>query len=150
MVEMPGTSTSRKRLNQQLEAEIDELGSEQSEAEITDLLFKNVGQVTRYLNKLQRQIQQTMDSIERAYPGNSVSKVLLLNMPSLVSPFAIFQLRNYKCSKSSEVFNKICISAEVIYISAEVIGLEKIDCNDLLKGTLVWSAISREDMVRLL
>jgi hypothetical protein len=41
---------------------------------ITDLPFKNVGQVTRFLNKQQRQIQQTMDRIEKAFPGNSVSQ----------------------------------------------------------------------------
>ncbi len=29
-------------------------------------------------------------------------------------------------------------------------GSEKIDCNDLLKDTLVWSAISREDVMKLL
>ncbi len=54
----------RRRLNQQLEAEIDQLGSDQSEAEITDLPFKNVGQVMLFLNKRLRQIQQTMDRIK--------------------------------------------------------------------------------------
>ena len=53
VVEMPDTQTSRKRAHEQLEEEIDELGSE---AEITDLPFKNVGQVTRFRSKLQRQI----------------------------------------------------------------------------------------------
>ncbi len=75
MVEMSGTPTSRKLAHEQLKAEIDELGSDESEAEITDLPFKNVGQVTRFLNKRQRQIQQTMDRIEKAFPGNSVSQV---------------------------------------------------------------------------
>ncbi len=74
MVEMPGTPTSTKQLNQQLEDEIDELGSDQSDAEITDLPFENVGQVTRFLNKWQHQIQQTMDRIKKAFPGNSVSQ----------------------------------------------------------------------------
>ncbi len=74
MMEMPDTPTSRKRLNQQLEAEIDEFGSEQSEAEITDLNL-NVEHVSRFLNKWQHQIQQTMDRIEKAFPCNSVSQV---------------------------------------------------------------------------
>ncbi len=33
-----------------------------------------MGQVTRILDKQQRQIQQTMDRIETAFPGNSVSQ----------------------------------------------------------------------------
>ncbi len=33
--------------------------------ETTDLPFKNAGQVTRFLNKRQRRIQQTMDRIEK-------------------------------------------------------------------------------------
>ncbi len=41
----------------------------------TDLPFKNVGQITRFLDKQQRQIQQTMDSIEKAFLSNSVSQV---------------------------------------------------------------------------
>ena len=75
MVEEPGTQTSRKRAHEQLKAELDEVGSDESEGEITDLQFKNVGQVTRFLDKRQRQIQQTMDRIEKAFPGNSVSRV---------------------------------------------------------------------------
>jgi len=75
MVEEPGTPRTRKRAHEQLEAEIDALGSDESEGEITDLPFKNVGQVTRFLDKRQLQIQRTMDSIEKAFPGNSVSRV---------------------------------------------------------------------------
>ncbi len=74
MVEEPGKLTTRKRAHEQLEAELDELGSDESEGEITDLQFKYVGQVTRFLDKRQRQIQQTMDRIEKAVPGNSVSQ----------------------------------------------------------------------------
>jgi hypothetical protein len=43
--------------------------------EINDLPFKNVGQVTRFLDKRQLQIQGTMNRIEKAFPGNSVSQV---------------------------------------------------------------------------
>ena len=75
MVEEPGTPRTRKRAHEQLEAEIDALGSDESEGEITDLPFKNVGQVTRFLDKRQLQIQRTMDRIEKAFPGNSVSRV---------------------------------------------------------------------------
>ena len=75
MVEEPGTPRTRKRAHEQLEAEIDALGSDESEGEITDLPFKNMGQVTRFLNKRQRQIQQTMDQIEKAFQYNSVSQV---------------------------------------------------------------------------
>ncbi len=77
MVVEPGTPSTRKRVHEQLEAdsEIDALGSDESEGEITDLPFKNVGQVTRFLDKRQFEIQRTMDSIEKAFPGNSVSQV---------------------------------------------------------------------------
>jgi hypothetical protein len=75
MVEEPGTPRTRKRAHEQLEAEIDALGSDESEGEITDLPFKNVGQVTRFLDKRQLQIQRTMDRTEKAFPGNSVSPV---------------------------------------------------------------------------
>ena len=74
MVEEPGTPSTRKRAHEQLEAEIDALGSDESEGEISDLPFKNVGQVTRFLDKQQLQIQPTMDRIEKAYPGNSMSQ----------------------------------------------------------------------------
>ena len=74
-VEEPGTPRTRKRDHEQLEAEIDALGSAESEGEITDLPFKNVGQVTRFLDKQQLQIQGTIDRIEKAFPGNSVSQV---------------------------------------------------------------------------
>ncbi len=49
MVEEPGTPSTRKLAHEQLEAEIDALGSDESEGENTDLQFKNVGQVTRFL-----------------------------------------------------------------------------------------------------
>ena len=75
MVEEPGTPTTRKRAHKQLEAEIDALGSDESEGEITDLPFKYVDQVTRFLDKRQLQLQRTMDRIEKAFPGNSVSRV---------------------------------------------------------------------------
>ena len=74
MVEEPGTPSTKKLACEQLEAEIDALGSNESEGEITDLPFKNVGQVTRFLDKRQLQIQRTMDRIEKAYPGNSISQ----------------------------------------------------------------------------
>ena len=67
--------TEYKWAHEQLEAEIDALGSDESEGEITDLPFKNVGQVTRFLDKRQLQIQRTMDRIEKAFPGNSVSRI---------------------------------------------------------------------------
>jgi hypothetical protein len=75
MVGGPGTPSTRKRAHEQLEAEIDALGSDESECEISDLPFKNVGHVTRFLGKRQLQIQRTMDRIEKAFPGNSVSPV---------------------------------------------------------------------------
>jgi hypothetical protein len=37
MVEEPGTPSTRKRAHEQLEAEIDAVGSDESEGEITDL-----------------------------------------------------------------------------------------------------------------
>ena len=74
MVEEPGTLSTRKQAHEQLEAEIDALGSAESEGEITDLPFKNVGQVTRFLDKRQLQIQRTMDRIEKAIPGSSISQ----------------------------------------------------------------------------
>ena len=70
MVEEPGTPRTKKRDHEQLEAEIDALGSAESEGEITDLPFKNMGQLTRFLNKRELQIQRTMDRIEKAFPGN--------------------------------------------------------------------------------
>ncbi len=45
-----------------------------SEGEISDLPFNNVGQVTQFLDKQQLQIQRTMDSIEKAITGNSISQ----------------------------------------------------------------------------
>jgi hypothetical protein len=75
MVEEPGTPSTRKRAHEQLEEEMDALGSDDSEGEITDLPFKNVGQVTRFLDKRQLQIQRTMDRFEKAFPGNSVTRV---------------------------------------------------------------------------
>ena len=53
---------------------MDALGSAESEDEITDLPSKNMGQVTRFLDKRQLQIQRTMDCIEKAIQGNSVSQ----------------------------------------------------------------------------
>jgi hypothetical protein len=46
MVDEPSTQSTRKRAHEQLEAEIDALGSDESEGEINDLPFKYVGQVT--------------------------------------------------------------------------------------------------------
>jgi hypothetical protein len=74
MVEETGTPSTRMRAHEELEAETDALGSDESEGKITDLPFKNVGQFTRFLDKRRLQIQRTMDSIEKAYPCNSVSQ----------------------------------------------------------------------------
>jgi hypothetical protein len=75
MVEEPGTPTSRKRAHELLQAEIAELSSDESEGEIADLPFKTMGQLKRYLDNRQRKIQQTMDRLEKAFPGNSVLRV---------------------------------------------------------------------------
>ncbi len=50
MVEVPGTPSTKKRAHEQLEAEIDALGSDGPEGEITDLPFKNVGQLSFLTN----------------------------------------------------------------------------------------------------
>ncbi len=76
MVEEPGTPTSRKRAHELLEAELAELSSDESEGEIADLPFKTMGQLTRFLDKRQHHIQQTMDRLAKAFPGNSVTRVL--------------------------------------------------------------------------
>ncbi len=51
---------------------MDELVSEQSEPEIADLPFKNVGQVSRFLRrilaKLHRQMQERLDNFAKAFP----------------------------------------------------------------------------------
>ncbi len=58
------------------------LGSDQLEPEVTDLQFKNVGQVTRFVTKRHCRMQETLHRIEKAFQGISVSQVLCAGLTS--------------------------------------------------------------------